>query len=221
MAQPTIIAPETRIAGRIEGSEDVAVQGHVEGTIVLSEALFIAPTGFVRGDAAARVVHIEGAFVGELRAYERVVLGATARVQGNIITPLLEMAEGAQLSGDLTVGDVEEGAFAPVQRTATTRTTAPAPRRAGTPARPLAGSESAHKLEESRAATTTVTVEEEPQESRPLEELLADEAAQEVDEDYTVKELRDELRRRDLAVSGTKAELIERLLQAETEEQTT
>lgn len=250
MAQATIISAETKISGRIEGSEDVAVEGHVEGSILLSEVLHIAASGFVQGEARAREVRIDGVFVGDLQADERVLLSATARVKGNIITPLLDMADGAQLAGELAIGDLDaEGSTTPrgttpvtratsqvkavpVSRTTPTRSTPSQvkPSQVTPPRATSAPSATTRPAGSTSAATTTLTVEEVEEEATATEaeqEIIVDfatetapsaspeEALQELDDDYTVKELREELRRRDLAVSGTKAELLERLLQSD------
>lgn len=244
MADVTIIAPDTSVSGRIQGQTDLSIQGRVEGTIHITETVTVEPQGQVRGELNARQVIIEGSFEGNIQAQERVILGETARAFADIQAPLIEMASGAQLKGELTIGAGELAA--PVQRpaTSTSRQTTTAARRVTTAstasARPLSSTRpspavtprpttptpapapapTAAAAAPVTTTTTTVVVEEPTPEPEPEPEapILEEEALEELREDYTVKELRDELRRRDLAVSGTKDELIERLLKAQAEE---
>src|SRR5690606_26514927 len=96
MAYPTTIAAGTHVAGSIQASEDIAVEGSVQGTIELSEMLIVAAGGVVRGDIQARVAQIDGVVIGTIQATERIFLGPTARVQATITSPLFQMSDGAQ-----------------------------------------------------------------------------------------------------------------------------
>ncbi len=239
MAESTSIARGTTISGRIEGQSDLSVEGRVEGTISVTETLTIALEGRVSGDVQARQVIIEGSFDGDIQAEERVVLSSTARAVADISAPIVEMADGAQLRGELTIGAGQAPSTTSSARTATpsrttaTRSTAstaaasgattkvvppvdsgattkvvPPPVDSGARTAPVSG----------KAATTTVVQDPLASESAQEEAEVTEEDLEELREDYTVKELREELRRRDLMVSGTKDELIERLLQAQDEE---
>jgi cytoskeletal protein CcmA (bactofilin family) len=47
-------------------------------------------------------VHLDGTVKGDIRAPGRVILGATARVEGNLFYGVIEMTLGAQIMGKLT-----------------------------------------------------------------------------------------------------------------------
>lgn len=255
MADPTIIGAQTQVSGRVSGDADLRVEGRVDGTIELSETLTIAQGGVVTGTVKARQVVIEGVLDGEVSAEERVVLSATARAVANILAPLVEMADGAQLRGELNIGvdaEAPTAARTPARTSQSTRSapastaTASAASRTSAPARTAPASapsstSGATATAPSTTTTTTVVVEEEPEaEPEPVaeeesaaevsevtevqtpaeSEVEADadidpETIQEFEEDFTVKELKEQLRALDLPVSGTKSELIERLLQAQ------
>lgn len=248
MAYPTTIAAGTHVAGSIQASEDIAVEGSVQGTINLSEVLTVAAGGIVRGDIQARVAQIDGVVVGTIQATERILLGPTARVQATITSPLLQMSDGAQLAGELNIGSDGETTAPSATRASTitsrTQSTASAPARttpaSPVPSRPLPSTPTQPTPRTTAPtavpqAVTTVTVVENtqtdeettPEPSTPtVDEVSAEETPettpetvtfQELDDDYTVKELREELRRRDLPVTGSKSELIERLLEAESQ----
>lgn len=216
MADSTIIASDTAVSGHIEGADDLTVEGRVDGTLELSETLTIGPDGHIDGEVQARQVVIEGSFQGEITAGERVVLASTARATANIRAPLVEMADGALLRGELTVG-VERSARSPATRSRPATTTSSSAR--PTSAAPAS---SARTSTSTSAATTTTTVVEERTEGDTEEEesdesdqpALTDDTLEEYREKFTVKELRSKLRDRDLRVSGTKDELIERLVRA-------
>lgn len=215
----TTIGPQTHVEGRIEGDEDVTVEGRVLGTIALTESLTVAQGGFVDGDIEARTAVIEGAVEGTIHASELLHLTSTARVTANISAPTIRMDDGAQLAGEV---DMDLDAPPPARTTSSTKTsTTPAtssktqstataaskaPPTSEGPASegPTSEGEKTRKVQGGSNAvvteTTTVTVEGEPEED--LDEL-------------TVKDLRDMLRDKDLPVSGTKAELIERLEEAD------
>ncbi|MBA2661583.1 MAG: polymer-forming cytoskeletal protein, partial [Bradymonadaceae bacterium] len=144
MAYPTTIAAGIHIAGSIQASEDVAIEGSVEGSISLSEVLYVAAGALVRGNVDVREAHIDGVVIGTIRASERVILGATARVQAAIATPALQMNDGAQYAGELNIGadaelstssTVAKASSAP--RTSAAPTTASAARRPSPTAAPL------------------------------------------------------------------------------------
>lgn len=104
----TVIGPEIQVVGRIEGSEELRIQGYVEGTIQLSEALIVEASGVVVADVRARDVVIAGIIVGDVLASGRVVLQAGARVVGNITAPRVSVAAGAALRGQVSMGDSGE-----------------------------------------------------------------------------------------------------------------
>lgn len=230
MADATIIQAQTAIAGRVAGESSLVVHGTIRGSIEIAETLTIGESGYVEGDVTADEIVVEGTVQGEVTARSRIVLTGTARAVATLHAPLLEMADGAQLKGEVNVGvDGEAPArsrsSSSASQSAASRTTATS-RPVSTRTVTAAPAESAPSRSGAAAATsttttTTVTVVEEPAELAADETELSEElegSVEEIREDYTVKELREELRRRDLAVSGTKDELIERLLHAQAEE---
>lgn len=231
MADSTTIASDTSVTGRLEGEGDLAVDGYVDGSIDLTETLTIRSGGRVDGDVQAADVVIEGAFQGEIVARRRVVLAPTARAVADIEAPVVEMADGAELRGELTIGGTES---APSPRK-TTRSTSRRSATTDTSSRTASGGTSTgsatgrqttsgtrRETRPNKAATATAVTE--PEESADADEetddadgefSLDDETLEQYREDFTVKELRDQLRDHDLRVSGTKDELIERLVRHE------
>ncbi|HRI08636.1 MAG TPA: polymer-forming cytoskeletal protein, partial [Nannocystaceae bacterium] len=104
----TVIGPDIQVIGRVEGAEDLRVQGYVEGTITLTESLIIEGGGVVVADVRARDVIIAGILVGDVAASGRVVLQAGARVVGNLQAPGVSVAAGAAVRGQVSMGEVAD-----------------------------------------------------------------------------------------------------------------
>jgi cytoskeletal protein CcmA (bactofilin family) len=59
----------------------------------------VGPNGRVQADIEAREIIIEGSVQGNLKAGERVQLGAQSKVQGSVLTPRFAIEDGARLRG--------------------------------------------------------------------------------------------------------------------------
>jgi cytoskeletal protein CcmA (bactofilin family) len=102
------IGKSVQIYGEVKGSEDLVVDGTIEGTITLSESrLTIGPNAHVQANVAARDVVILGAIVGDINASGRVELRAGSNLKGDIRAGRLSIEENAIFSGkvDLAVAE--------------------------------------------------------------------------------------------------------------------
>src|SRR5690242_8553550 len=78
------IGRSVAIKGELSGSEDLYIDGHVEGNIELPGSnLMVGPNGRVRAGIRARGVIIEGKVDGDIEATERVELRKTAVLMGD------------------------------------------------------------------------------------------------------------------------------------------
>jgi cytoskeletal protein CcmA (bactofilin family) len=92
------------IKGELSGSEDLYVDGVVEGTIELqSNNLVIGPNGQVRASIHAKGVAVQGKVEGNIRASERVELRKSAAVVGDIFTQRVAIEEGAYFKGKVDI----------------------------------------------------------------------------------------------------------------------
>ena len=90
------------IKGEISGSEDVTVDGQVEGRIDLPEhTLTIGPNATVLADVNAKIVTILGTVVGSVVARERAEIRKTASVEGSLACGHLAVQEGATINGKI------------------------------------------------------------------------------------------------------------------------
>src|SRR5215210_4430675 len=88
------------IKGELNGSEDLTIEGHVEGTIQLREhVLTIGPNGKIKAQVFAKAVIVLGEVTGNVSASEKVDIRDNGSVDGDIISPRVAIAEGAQFRG--------------------------------------------------------------------------------------------------------------------------
>ncbi len=101
--QETIVGPAIAIRGRIDGEEDLRVEGRIEGSISLTETLYVEPSGVVIAEVEARDVVVSGVIIGDVTAVNSVTLNKGAKLIGNIRAPRLIIADGASFRGDVTM----------------------------------------------------------------------------------------------------------------------
>ena len=90
------------IKGDLTAAEDLVLEGRVEGTISLPEHILTIGLGSELAAAVnARVVVLQGAIAGDINAFERVELKSTARMSGDLVTPKVQMSDGATFTGRL------------------------------------------------------------------------------------------------------------------------
>jgi cytoskeletal protein CcmA (bactofilin family) len=96
----TVIGKSVIIRGELSGSEDLYIDGDVEGTITLEESrLTIGPNARVKADISVRDVVIFGQLTGNVHAPGRVDLRQSAQVKGDILAGRLSIEESAVLTG--------------------------------------------------------------------------------------------------------------------------
>jgi len=102
---PARIGKTVVICGEVKGSEDLIIDGRVEGTVSLSEnRLTIGPSANVAADLSAKDILILGLVQGNLVASGRVELRAGCQVEGDIRALRLAVEDNAVFRGkvDLT-----------------------------------------------------------------------------------------------------------------------
>jgi cytoskeletal protein CcmA (bactofilin family) len=90
------------IKGELSGSEDLTIEGHVEGRIELRDnVLTIGPNGKIRAEVFAKSVIVLGEVAGNVTASEKVDIRDKGSVDGDIVSPRVAIAEGAHFRGSV------------------------------------------------------------------------------------------------------------------------
>ena len=101
----TLVGSNTRISGDLHFTGGCHVDGTVNGNVTADadskSALSISEGGNVDGGVTVPYVVLNGIVRGDVFASQRVELGPTARVIGNVYYNLIEMAIGAEINGKL------------------------------------------------------------------------------------------------------------------------
>lgn len=88
------------IKGELSGSEDLTIEGNVEGRIELKDnTLTIGPNGKIRAEVFAKQVIVLGEVTGNVTASEKVDIRDNGSVDGDVTSPRVAIAEGAHFRG--------------------------------------------------------------------------------------------------------------------------
>ena len=120
------------IKGELSGSEDIYLDGEVEGSIQLSgNSLTVGPNGRVRANVSARNVIVSGSLTGNIQASERTEFRKSATVSGDVQTRRIAIEDGAFFKGKLEI--LPENKPAASATTVASSTAVPAASSAGQP----------------------------------------------------------------------------------------
>ena len=90
------------IKGELSGSEDLTIEGQVEGKIELRQNLLtIGPNAKIKAQVFAKTVVVEGHVQGNISAGERIDIKDKGVVEGNLAAPRVAIADGAQFRGSV------------------------------------------------------------------------------------------------------------------------
>ncbi len=106
VVQPSggIITSTLLIKGEVRGSDDLYIDGEVQGSIHLSNGrVTVGPHGKISADVDAREIIVRGKVTGALRGRERVEIGSTGEVRGDIATLRIAIGEGAQIHSKVEI----------------------------------------------------------------------------------------------------------------------
>ncbi len=102
--RPTHIGKSIQVKGTIHGSEDLFVDGKVEGGIELSKStLTIGLNGNVQADVSAREVIILGKLSGNITAVDRVEIKAQGALTGDVTAARISIEDGAFFKGGIDI----------------------------------------------------------------------------------------------------------------------
>ena len=90
------------IKGELSGSEDLTIEGQVEGKIELRQnVLTIGPNGRIKAQVFAKSIIVQGEVTGDITATERVDIRDNGSVDGDLSAPRVAIADGAHFRGSI------------------------------------------------------------------------------------------------------------------------
>jgi len=100
------ISQGIKIKGEVTGTEDLFVDGLVEGKLNLTanSCLTIGPNGSVKADLTAREIIVRGTVEGKVTARDKLQIWSTGQITGEVQTDRLAIEDGALLRGKVEAG---------------------------------------------------------------------------------------------------------------------
>ena len=118
------------IKGNVGGSEDLYIDGEVEGSVELKDNnITIGPNGRVNASLHARDIVVLGRVKGNVKAIERLELRKTGSLVGDIITARVVIEDGAYFKGSIDIqkaGAAAASSAAPAAQVQAATASAPA-----------------------------------------------------------------------------------------------
>jgi cytoskeletal protein CcmA (bactofilin family) len=111
------IGKSLQVKGELRGSEDLYIDGQVEGSIELRDySLTVGPSGKVHANINAKKVIIHGSVKGNIRAVDSVDVRKSGSLMGDLVVAGVIIAEGAYFKGSIDIqkaGEAEKKASEP------------------------------------------------------------------------------------------------------------
>jgi cytoskeletal protein CcmA (bactofilin family) len=98
-AATSVIDQGCESQGRLAFIGTVAMKGKFRGELFSADTLLLGKEGEVEAEVQVAVGIISGQVKGNITGRERIELKRTARIFGNIVTPVLVLEEGAVFDG--------------------------------------------------------------------------------------------------------------------------
>jgi cytoskeletal protein CcmA (bactofilin family) len=90
------------IKGELSGSEDLTIEGAVDGKIELRQnVLTIGANGKIKAEIFAKAVIVEGEVHGNITATEKVDIRESGSVDGDVVAPRVAISDGAHFRGSI------------------------------------------------------------------------------------------------------------------------
>ncbi|HVW70352.1 MAG TPA: polymer-forming cytoskeletal protein [Steroidobacteraceae bacterium] len=99
--QASVLGPSLRFKGELHADEDLTIHGEVQGTIVHTQRLMIAPQGRVKADIKGQTVIVQGCVEGDVTAAASIAVVSGAQVTGDVRAPSISIVEGANFNGNV------------------------------------------------------------------------------------------------------------------------
>ena len=100
----TIIDAGSVLAGELHFSQNVRLDGRIEGQIVAGKHVVVGEEAQIDATIDAQSIEVYGTIVGDVRVAHRTILHKSARIEGEIHTAGIVVEEGARFRGVIVIG---------------------------------------------------------------------------------------------------------------------
>ena len=98
----TRLGPSVFVRGEVSSSDDIRIEGHVEGPIWCEGcSVIVEPSAVVSGDIIGRDITVAGVVNGTLLARDVVDIRTSANVTGRVLSARLILSDGGTFHGDV------------------------------------------------------------------------------------------------------------------------
>ncbi|TQV76745.1 polymer-forming cytoskeletal protein [Aliikangiella marina] len=105
----SVIGGNIKFRGELIGTEDIHIEGTVEGTIIMEgHNLTIGSQGTIDANVHANNITINGNLNGDVLADELISIKKSAKVKGNLIAPRIQLDDGGKFRGSMDMIDNEQ-----------------------------------------------------------------------------------------------------------------
>jgi cytoskeletal protein CcmA (bactofilin family) len=105
----SVIGQNIKFRGELIGTEDIHIEGSVEGTIIMEgHNLTIGTEGILDANVHANTITINGQLTGDILADELISIKNSAQVKGNLIAPRIQLDDGGKFRGSMDMVDNEQ-----------------------------------------------------------------------------------------------------------------
>lgn len=102
-SSPTFIAEGSTVSGDLETTGPLIVCGTVRGNAAVAGPVRLAATAVWTGGIRARAAVIAGRVTGRVSIEDRLEIGASARIEGDLTARTIAIARGAVIDGQVNV----------------------------------------------------------------------------------------------------------------------
>ncbi len=97
------LARGCKVSGKLSFTGPTLIDGEVDGEITAKDGVTIGESGWVTAPIRAASITVAGAVAGDLTASQRIEIRSSAKVLGNLTSPVLVIHEGAVLNGSCAI----------------------------------------------------------------------------------------------------------------------
>lgn len=126
------------VTGDVNATSNLMVGGVIEGrSVSSSQNVEVAEAGIVKASISAKEVRISGQVAGDISGSEKVLITRTGRVKGNIVSPRVQLDDGALFRGSIDMNPGKAAGGKPAQPAAVPEARPAATGSPGTGSKPL------------------------------------------------------------------------------------